>query len=144
MSIELDGSVQALGPVRLARTVLRQVLQNLIINAAEAILAAGLDRGVVRFAAVITSESGADKLLLKCEDTGVGIAAENLERIFERGYSTKRGTGNLGIGLHWCATAVGALGGRIWAASDGPGRGSTLHLLLPVSIPATERRTEAA
>jgi two-component system, NtrC family, sensor kinase len=142
ISIELDSSVQAVGPVRLARTALRLVLQNLVINAAEAVRAAGRDRGVVRFAAVITAEGGADQLLLTCADTGVGIAAENLARVFEKGYSTKRGTGNLGIGLHWCATAVNALGGRIWASSDGPGHGATFHLLMPV--PAAAAAPEAA
>jgi len=142
--IELDASVQALGPIRLARTVVRVVLQNLIINAAEAIRAAGRDRGVVRFSAAITGETGSHKLLLQCEDTGIGIAAENLERIFERGYSTKHDAGNLGIGLHWCATAISALGGRIWATSAGPGHGSTLHLLIPIPAAAAERRTEAA
>jgi signal transduction histidine kinase len=90
------------------------------------------------------SELGDHKLLLECEDTGVGIAAENLERVFERGYSTKRRSGNLGIGLHWCATAVSARGGRIWATSDGPGRGSTMHLLMPVSLPTVIASTEAA
>jgi sensor domain CHASE-containing protein len=144
INIELDGSVQVVGPVRLARTVLRIVLQNLIINAAEAIRAAGRDRGSVRFSAAITNESGEHRLLLECQDTGVGIAAESLQRIFERGYSTKHGADNLGIGLHWCATAVGALGGRIWATSDGPGRGATIHLLLPIPVTAAERCTEAA
>jgi len=129
--IELDSSLRSVGTVRTARTVLRLVLQNLIINAAEA----------VRAAAVV-HDSGQSQLLLRCEDTGVGIAAEDLGHIFERGYSTKRGSGNLGIGLHWCATAVNALGGRIWASSDGPGRGATLHLAMPLfdatAIPSTE------
>jgi len=144
ISVEMDSSVQALGPIRLARTVVRIVLQNLLINAAEAIRAAGRDRGVVRFSAAITAETGGYKLLLTCADSGVGIASENLERIFERGYSTKREAGNLGIGLHWCATAISALGGRIWATSGGPGHGSTLHLLIPVPSAAAERRTAAA
>jgi two-component system NtrC family sensor kinase len=144
VNVELDRSLQAVGPVRLARTVLRLVLQNLIINAAEAVQTAARGRGVVRFSATMISELGDHKLLLECEDTGVGIAAENLERVFERGYSTKRRSGNLGIGLHWCATAVGALGGRIWATSDGPGRGSTMHLLMPVSSPTVIASTEAA
>ncbi|MEX0898084.1 MAG: CHASE4 domain-containing protein [Steroidobacteraceae bacterium] len=143
ISIELDPSVQAVGTVYLARTVLRLVLQNLIINAAEAVRAAGRDRGVVRFSASLVRDDDQYKLQLDCTDTGVGIASENLERIFEKGYSTKREHGNLGIGLHWCATTVNALGGRIWATSDGHDRGATLHLVVPVPTPATKVNARA-
>ncbi|HUJ52287.1 MAG TPA: hypothetical protein VLX08_01915, partial [Steroidobacteraceae bacterium] len=61
----------------------------------------------------------------------------NLERVFEKGFSTKSPETNHGIGLHWCANAIGALGGRIWAASDGPGRGASLHLLVPLAARET-------
>ena len=143
LRIEFDPSLRSLGPVRLARTVLRLVLQNLIINASEAVRAAGRERGTARFDATMTREGGEDRLLLSCVDSGVGIAAENLECIFERGYSTKREHGNLGIGLHWCATVIGALGGRIWASSDGPDTGATLNLLIPVAATALQS-SEAA
>jgi signal transduction histidine kinase len=142
--IELDPSVHTVGSVHVARTVLRLVLQNLIINAAEAIRAAGRERGVVRFSAALIADGGQSRLQLDCADTGVGIEAENLERVFERGYSTKRGSGNLGIGLHWCATTVNALGGRIWASSGGPGNGATMHLVIPVPAPAAALNTVAA
>jgi hypothetical protein len=36
--------------------------------------------------------------------------------------------------LHWCANAIGALGGRIWAASEGPGLGASMHLMLPLPV----------
>ncbi|HEX9707130.1 MAG TPA: CHASE4 domain-containing protein [Steroidobacteraceae bacterium] len=142
--IELDPSLRAVGTVRVARTALRQVLQNLIINAAEAVRAAGRDHGTVRFSAALIRDDDQYKLHLDCADTGVGIAAENLGRIFEKGYSTKLESGNMGIGLHWCATTVNALGGRIWATSDGHDRGATLHLVIPVPTPATEANTRAA
>src|SRR5208282_5006835 len=103
---------------RIPRTVLRLVLQNLIINASEAIRAAGRERGSVRLTAALHEANGRQNLELECHDNGCGIAPENLERVFERGFSTKRGTGNLGIGLHWCATAVNALGGRMRASSS--------------------------
>lgn len=144
VSIELDPSLHAVGTVQVARTVLRLVVQNLIINAAEAIRAAGRDRGVVRFSAALIRDNDQYKLQLDCADTGAGIVSEDLERIFEKSYSTKRENGNLGIGLHWCATAVNALGGRIWATSAGQGRGATLHLIVPVPAPATIANTRAA
>ena len=144
LDIELDRSLQLVGPVWTARTVLRLVVQNLIINAAEAVRAAGRERGVVRFSAAILTEAGQPKMLLECQDTGVGIESANLQRVFERGFSTKHGSGNSGIGLHWCATAVNALGGRIWASSEGLGLGTTLHLVMPVATPAMAASTIAA
>jgi len=144
INIEIDRSVKAVGTVQVARTMLRQVLQNLIINAAEAVRAAGRHRGTVRFSATLVRDGDPYKLHIECTDTGVGIGAENLERVFEKGYSTKLENGNLGIGLHWCATTINALGGRIWATSGGHHRGATFHLVIPVPIPATEASTRAA
>jgi two-component system, NtrC family, sensor kinase len=142
IELQLDPSIQSLGAIRIPRTVLRLVLQNLIINASEAIRAAGRERGSVRLRAALHAANHRQNLELECHDNGCGIAPENLERVFERGYSTKRGTGNLGIGLHWCATAINALGGRMWASSAGPEQGATLHLLLPV--PGSTAAAESA
>jgi sensor domain CHASE-containing protein len=134
LMVEADESLRRVGVVRVARTVLRLVLQNLIINAADAVRDAGRDRGLFRVAAEIVHDAGQEQLHLRCEDDGVGIPQHDLERVFDPGFSTKsRGT-NHGIGLHWCANAIAALGGRIWAASEGPGLGACLHLVLPLTI----------
>jgi sensor domain CHASE-containing protein len=131
--VAADDTLRRVGVVRVARTVLRLVLQNLIINAADAVRDAGKAKGVLRVSAEIVPAEAGQQLHLQCEDDGVGISAQNLERVFEKGFSTKSPETNHGIGLHWCANAVGALGGRIWAASDGPGRGASLHLLVPLA-----------
>ncbi len=132
LRIATDESVATLGPVRIARTALRLVLQNVIINAAEAVRDAGKDSGTLRLSAELRRESDRDQLHLRAEDDGVGIPPENLDRIFEKGYTTKSPSTNHGIGLHWCANAIRALGGRIWATSDGPGRGAAIHVTLPL------------
>jgi two-component system NtrC family sensor kinase len=132
--VNTDESLRKVGAVQVARTVLRLILQNLIINAADAVRDAGREKGVLNFAAEIIDDAGSDQLHLHCRDDGVGIAADNLHRVFDKGFSTKSRETNYGIGLHWCANAIGALGGRIWAASDGPGRGASMHLLLPLPI----------
>jgi two-component system, NtrC family, sensor kinase len=144
VDIEMDRSLQNVGPVWAARTVLRLVLQNLIINAAEAVRATGRERGTVRFTAAIQAEGAQQKLLLECQDTGIGIEPQNIQRVFERGFSTKSGKSNSGIGLHWCATAINALGGRIWASSEGAGLGATLHIVIPVTPPAEVAASKAA
>ncbi|MFZ1098203.1 MAG: sensor histidine kinase, partial [Steroidobacteraceae bacterium] len=133
--ISTDESLRTLGAVRVARTVLRLILQNLIINAADAVRDAGKARGVLRVGAEIVRDADRPQLHLRCDDDGVGISADNLERVFEKGFSTKPRETNQGIGLHWCANAINALGGRIWAASDGPGRGASMHLLVPLAAP---------
>ena len=127
-----DESLRSVGAVQVARTVLRLILQNLIINAADAVRDAGRDRGMLHFAAEIIPDAGGEQLHLHCKDNGVGIAAGDLERVFDKGFSTKSRETNYGIGLHWCANAIGALGGRIWAASEGPGLGASMHLMLPL------------
>jgi two-component system, NtrC family, sensor kinase len=133
LSIAADETVRGVGVVRVARTVLRLILQNLIINAADAVRDAGKDKGTLRVSARIVHEANRRQLHLQCIDDGVGIPAENLERVFEKGFTTKSPETNHGIGLHWCANAIAALGGQIWAASDGPGRGAALHLLVPLT-----------
>jgi signal transduction histidine kinase len=132
--VDTDESLRKVGAVQVARTVLRLILQNLIINAADAVRDAGRDKGVLHVAAEIVDESGGEQLHLHCKDNGVGIAADNLQRVFEKGFSTKSRETNYGIGLHWCANAIGALGGRIWAASEGPGLGASMHLMLPLPV----------
>jgi signal transduction histidine kinase len=139
-----DDSLRRLGVVRVARTILRLILQNLIINAAEAVRDAGKDRGVLRVSAQIVDEAHGEQLHLQCADDGVGIAAHNLQRVFDKGFSTKSPATNHGIGLHWCANAIGALGGRIWAASDGPGRGASMHLMVPLATRETAPLAGAA
>jgi two-component system NtrC family sensor kinase len=132
--VDTDESLHKVGAVHVARTVLRLILQNLIINAADAVRDAGRDKGVLRFAAEIVRDAQSEQLHLQCKDDGVGIAADNLQRVFEKGFSTKSRETNYGIGLHWCANAIGALGGRIWAASEGPGLGASMHLMLPLPV----------
>jgi two-component system, NtrC family, sensor kinase len=144
LTVATDETLRALGVVRVARTVLRLVLQNLIINAADAVRDAGKAQGVLRVSAEIVCAAERPQLHVECHDDGVGIPAQNLERVFEKGFSTKSRDTNQGIGLHWCANALHALGGRIWAASDGPGRGASLHFTVPLPVSETASLAGAA
>ena len=72
--------------------------------------------------------------VLEVADRGAGIEAGELERIFERFYRgrwTERA--GFGLGLAICRQIVADHGGRLWAESPGPGRGSTFTLALPLS-----------
>ncbi|MGA3158978.1 MAG: PAS domain S-box protein [Steroidobacteraceae bacterium] len=72
-------------------------------------------------------------LLVAVIDTGVGIPAENLERIFSHGFTTRKD--GHGFGLHSCALAAKDLGGSLQAESAGLGQGATFTLTLPLAQP---------
>ncbi len=104
------------------------------VNAAEAIEASGSGAGQVRIAARrIADAEGTASIELTVSDDGVGIDAENRVRLFEKGFTTKSG-GKRGVGLHWCANAVNAMGGRLSVESEGPQRGATFRIILPAAL----------
>jgi two-component system, NtrC family, sensor kinase len=74
---------------------------------------------------------GSDHVRVSVRDNGVGIAAENLVRIFSHGFTTKRD--GHGFGLHSCALAAKEMDGELYAQSDGPGTGATFILELPIA-----------
>ena len=63
-------------------------------------------------------------------DNGMGIAAENLTKIFAHGFTTKED--GHGFGLHSAALAATEMGGSLSVHSDGPGKGATFTLELPL------------
>lgn len=133
VTVEVDSGLAQVPRVRAARVALQQVISNLLINAAEAVRESGqkADTGRIRIRAVPEHAGTVGQVHLCIDDNGIGIATDNLVRLFERGFSTKaRGSG---MGLHWSANTVLALGGRLYAESAGPGRGASLHLLLPTA-----------
>jgi signal transduction histidine kinase len=140
LAISLDPALHALRAVHVARTTLQQVFQNLIQNAAEAMRDAGRAIGSLHIAGGIVADDMGSRLELRFTDDGAGIAPEHLPRIFERGFSTKSRDANSGIGLHWCANALHALGGSLKAETAPSGRGASFR----VTFPIIEQGTAAA
>lgn len=131
IEIEVGPSVETLGALQADRFVLTQIINNLLINGAEAIKASGADNGRIEIvASTRRSSEGGEEVAVEIRDNGVGIAADVMPRIFERGYTTKGG-GKGGFGLHWCANTVATVNGRIHAESQGDGKGTTMHIVLP-------------
>jgi two-component system phosphate regulon sensor histidine kinase PhoR len=123
--LRLDG-LQELTQVLADPPRLEQVLVNLVHNAikftqpgGEVVLSAQTEKGFVCFSV---------------HDTGTGIPADDLERIFERFYKVgyARSSGGTGLGLSIARHIVEAHGGKIWAESV-EGRGSTFHFTIPVA-----------
>jgi signal transduction histidine kinase len=105
-----------------------QILVNLIRNANNACDESGREdkRLIVRVS------NGAERIRISVADNGVGIPPENLTRIFNHGFTTRRG--GHGFGLHSGALAAKEMGGAIVAQSEGPGKGATFTLELPVKL----------
>lgn len=120
--------------------LLGQVLGNLFINASESIAAAGRHEGEIVVTCVQEETAEEPEVLVTVTDNGEGIIADRLEKIFERGYSSRSHKSG-GLGLHWCANSLAGMGGRIAATSEGPGRGAAFHICLPAGGNAV---TEAA
>ena len=78
----------------------------------------------------------ANQVLSWVQDQGIGIPADKLHRIFEEFYQIEppntRHYGGLGIGLTIAKGLIEAQGGRIWAESEGAGKGSTFKVSLPM------------
>jgi PAS domain S-box-containing protein len=107
-----------------------QILVNLIRNAKYACDESGRTDKFITLRTT-ADETGVD---IAVSDNGVGIPAENLTRIFAHGFTTRKH--GHGFGLHSGALAARDLGGSLAAHSDGPGKGATFTLRLPV-LPST-------
>jgi two-component system, NtrC family, sensor kinase len=113
-------------PVVVDKHMVLQILLNLISNAKYACSDHNIKDKKVTMKIL---KKGNDRIQIKIEDNGVGISKENLNRIFQHGFTTKK-TGH-GFGLHSAALAAKKLGGSLNVRSDGPGLGAEFTLELP-------------
>ncbi|MGF1642477.1 MAG: CHASE4 domain-containing protein [Thiotrichales bacterium] len=142
VTVEIGPSLANLTPVRASRVALQQVINNLLINAAESIRESGQSAATGRIRIEARTDPETATVHLCFEDNGVGIAPEHLTHLFERGFSTKaRGSG---MGLHWSANTISAMGGRLLAESAGAGLGARLRLHLPIANDNQESLGKAA
>jgi signal transduction histidine kinase/CheY-like chemotaxis protein len=118
---------------------LRQVLLNLASNAVKF-----TERGAVR---IEVSRLDGAQVKISVDDSGIGITAEQLDRLFRRftqaDSSTTRRYGGTGLGLAISKTLVELMGGTIGAQSH-PGTGSTFWITLPLIAAQTPAETNAA
>jgi PAS domain S-box-containing protein len=109
------------------RVQLQQVIINLVMNGAEAMQSV-TDRP--RELIIWSRQDETQQVLVGVTDCGVGISAENANRLFNAFYTTKS-TG-MGMGLSICRSIIEAHGGRLWAMANVP-HGATFQFTLPVS-----------
>ncbi len=105
-----------------------QVLTNLVGNALQYTSTGG--------SVVLTAAREKNEIVISISDTGIGISPDHLPFIFNRFYRTDksraRASGGSGIGLTIAQALIKAHHGRIWAESNGEGKGSTFHFSLPI------------
>jgi PAS domain S-box-containing protein len=103
-----------------------QILVNLMRNAKYA-----LDAGASQDKRLVLgiTRNGNDRVKIRVQDNGIGIAPANLTRIFSHGFTTKKD--GHGFGLHSGALSAKEMGGALLAQSDGLGQGATFILELP-------------
>lgn len=123
--VQLTREFSPVPPVLTDRHKVLQILVNLVGNAKYAMAdVAGDKRLIVRVAS-----NGTEGVKIEAVDNGVGIAPENLTKIFQHGFTTKK-EGH-GFGLHSGANAAKELGGSLSVHSDGVGQGAVFTLELP-------------
>jgi signal transduction histidine kinase len=128
---------EALQPIRADREAIQQILIHLLQNAG----AASAVEGSVTLRVRTERENEQDYVLLQIADTGGGIPAEDMDRVFSRLYRADnvliQGVGDTGVGLSIAKTLTEAQGGRIWVDTE-MGTGSTFSVLLPIRQPEAE------
>ncbi|TXD42708.1 response regulator [Lujinxingia vulgaris] len=105
---------------------LSQVLLNLFVNAVQAIEPGAPDQNQVR----VSAKRADNNLIITIEDSGKGIAPEQLERIFEPFYTTKPIGEGTGLGLSICRKIIAEMNGDIEVEST-PGQGTTFQIIIP-------------
>ncbi|TAK25523.1 MAG: GAF domain-containing protein [Chloroflexota bacterium] len=127
--------------VRADRRRMEEVLTNLLDNAVKYAPGGGS-------IAVELRRENSDSILLSVADQGIGIASEDIERVFDRFYQVGAGTFSrghvgLGLGLYIVHEIIERHGGRVWVESS-PGHGSTFFARLPVEAGVIDEVTDAA
>lgn len=118
---------------------LGQVFLNLVVNAAQALPEGDVARN---FITITTGTDSKGRLLVDVADTGVGIANELADRIFDPFVTTKaRGVGT-GLGLYICREVVTGLGGELSVLESSPA-GTTFRVALPAAIVSIGARASA-
>jgi signal transduction histidine kinase len=140
ISMHLD-LPKKLSPIQADREALQQILIHLLQNAG----AATPFEGTVRLKVQTQNEGRTEYILIQVTDTGGGIPANDLPRVFTRLYRADnvliQGVGDTGVGLSITKTLTEAHHGRIWVESE-HGVGSTFSVLLPITG-GTEKNSKA-
>jgi signal transduction histidine kinase len=135
--ITLETALDATAAVRVSRAQLESAVVNLAVNARDAIDGRGTVKVALRDVHLTGTEAaqmrlpgGGDYVAVEVSDTGSGISADIIERVFEPFFSTKTDSGGTGLGLSMVRWFAEQSGGAVRLESK-LGHGTTVRLLLP-------------
>jgi signal transduction histidine kinase len=124
-SVQVVREYQAVPKIFVDRHKAVQILADLVNNASHALR----DVSSNRILKLCLGADGPDRVQFRVGDNGVGIAGENLNRIFSQGFTTRKD--GHGFGLHSGANFAKELGGSLSVHSDGLGKGAVFTLVIP-------------
>jgi signal transduction histidine kinase len=124
--IEVERVFDDLPPVATQRHKLLQIVVNLIDNARDAVRVGGTQPSRI----IVRLHRESNFAVLSVEDTGIGMSADVISRLWQFGHTTK--ADGLGLGLHNSAHAAREIGATIEAHSEGLNKGSRFTLRLPI------------
>ncbi len=124
--IEVERVFDDLPPVATQRHKLLQIVVNLIDNARDAVRVGGTQPSRI----IVRLHRESNFAVLSVEDTGIGMSADVISRLWQFGHTTK--ADGLGLGLHNSAHAAREIGATIEAHSEGLNKGSRFILRLPI------------
>jgi signal transduction histidine kinase len=127
--VQVVRDYQPAPPVTVDRHKVLQILFNLLENAK---CACDDCTGAEKHVRVEIRNLGDARVQVRVSDNGMGIPAENLRRVFDQDFSTRKG--GHGFGLHSSRLAAQDMGAALTAHSDGPGLGAAFELEIPVGM----------
>ncbi len=110
-------------PVLMDTEKIEQVISNLLSNAIRY-----SDKGTI----MVHAENGGREIRCSVTDQGRGVPRQHLERIFDRFFQSSKSSKGSGLGLAIAKAWVEAHGGKIWAESEGEGKGTKVTFTLPI------------
>lgn len=129
-NVKLQPEYQEIGPIKIDKHKVLQILINLISNAKNSIKHKPPDERLIVPRILSLEIDGIRTVRFQIVDNGVGIKPENLIKIFSNGFTTRKD--GHGFGLHSSANAAREMGGTLSVVSDGPGQGAVFTLDIPL------------
>jgi signal transduction histidine kinase len=127
-----EGNYGILGDAIWIKEAVNNLIENSIKYTREGSITVGLEKKPA------STQGGGDKILLSVKDTGVGITDEDKQNLFKEGGrgkdSIKVNVDSTGYGLFTVKLVIEGHKGRVWAESEGAGKGSQFYIELPVAI----------
>ncbi|MFK5986150.1 MAG: ATP-binding protein [Pseudomonadota bacterium] len=123
--LQLKRNYARVDDINVEKAKVYQILNNLLVNAIDA--SQHNNKGSADINLKIYQNQ--QQIIFEIKDSGVGIKQQNLTKIFNHGFTTKK-TGH-GFGLHSCANLMSEMHGEIYVHSDGEGKGACFQVIFP-------------